>query len=254
MDLLSAQRQLLRRLYQWSLQEAEAEARADYPLLRSITNPGGSAFLAIVEAFDLNQRLALAKVLVKNAYFQAPKQVNIEGLLGDSFSPEEQQLASRYSAMSRRLALSGGLAKPSQKECVPTRAKRLAKAVTQHLSSVMQSEFIRWEAFTWRNAVSIDDWDVQTEFYFSGKGVECSHWLIRRDDPCIVSADIDQQFVRQSILFDYVRRLGVSSTWWVVSCEQDVPSCLDSAGLVCERLLRQLSLLLQGLGVYDAEL
>ena len=254
MDLLTAQKQLLRRQYQWSLQEAETEARADYPLLRSITNLGVSAFLTIVESFDLNQRLALAKALVKNAYFQAPKQVNVEGLLGDSFSPEEQQLAHGYLEMSRHLALSGRLTISSREDCVPTRAKTLAKAVTQHLSSVMHSEFVREEAFTWRNTGSIDDWTVQRELYFSGKGVECSHWLIRRDDPCIVSVDIYQQFVRQSIQFDYVRRLGVSSTCWIVSCDQDVPLCLASAGMVCKRVLEQLPLLLQGLGVHDAEL
>ncbi len=254
MDLLSAQKRLLSRLYQWSLDEADKEARADYPILRGMTNPGVSAFLAIAESLDLTQRLTLAKALVKNAYFQAPKQIDIEELLEASFSPDERQLAHDYGEMSRHLSLSGKLTMPSREDCVPTRAKRLAKAVTQHLSSVMQAEFIREEAFTWRNAVSINDWNVQTELHFSGKGVECSHWLMRYDDSCTVSADIYQQFVRQSIVFDYVSRLGVSSTWWIISCEQDVPSCLDPAGLVCRRVLNQLPLLLQGLGVNDAEL
>ena len=251
MDLLSAQEQLLRRLYQWSLQEAKSEAEADYSLLRNITNPGTLGFLALTENLDLNQRLALSRSLVKNAHFQVPREVNIEELLQDDFTLAERQLAKKYADASRLLGRSSRSSAAVRDDCTPVGVRSLTKAVTQHLSIVMQSDFVRKEPFMWDNAVQAGDWNILTRLEFSGKAFECSFWLMRYDDPEVVSTDVYQQYLRQRMVFDYVRSLGISMTWWIIACEQDVMSCLESAGLICAKVIERVPLLSQGLGVSD---
>ena len=251
MDLLAAQRHLLPRLYQWSLEEANKEARADYPSLRGMTNPGVSAFLAIVEGIDLDQRLALAQALVKNGYFQAPRGVNIEELLQDEFTLEERTLAKDYADASRLLGRSSRPDAAVRDDCTPIGVRSLTKAVTQHLSLILRSDFVREEPFVWDSTVKVGDWSILTRLDFSGKAFECSFWLMRYDDLGVVSAEVYQQYLRQRMVFDYVRSLGVSQTWWTIICEEDVIPCLESAGLVCAKVMAQLFPLLQGLGIND---
>lgn len=249
MDILIAQRELIHRLYWWSLEEADKEAISGYPSLQGVANPGVAAFLNVVDALDTSQCSALSKALVKNAYFQAPRQVDMNELLKDVFLPNEHQLAQECLNMLTAVSIE---AKAKQsKDCVPPVPRRLVKNVTQHLSTVLHSTFIRDEPSSWRTSIFVCDWEIITELYFSGIGIECSYWLLRDDSPKLVSADIYQQYLRQSMDFDYVRRLGVSSTRWVVKCEQDIPLCLSSISLICTKVLTKLPILLQDLGIQD---
>ena len=251
MDMLAAQRQFLRRLYQWSLLEAEMEAKADYPLLRNITNSGVSVFLSLAEALDDNQRHDLSRSLVKNAYFQAPVEAKIHELLQDEFTPEERHLAGEYTKAARLTGLSRRLSAAVREDCAPLHAKSLIRSVTQHLSSMTGSEFVRFEPRIWDNVVNAGDWSILTRLEFTGKAFECSFWLTRCDDSDVVSADGCHQFLRQRMVFDYVRSLGISQTWWIVACEQDVTPCVVAAGSVCKKVMGEIPLLLQGLGVND---
>jgi len=254
MDLLAAHKQLLRRLYQWSLQEAKSEAEADYPLLRNVTNPGILGFLALTEDLDFNQRLALSKSLVKNSYFQAPIEVNIEELLQDEFTLAERQLVKDYADGLKVLGRSSRFTAAVRDDCIPIEVRSLPKAVTQHLSSVMRSDFVRKEPFMWDSTVQAGNWNILTRLEFSGKAFECSFWLRRYDDPDVVSAEVYQQYLRQRMVFDYIRSLGVSQTWWIITCEQDIPPGLQAAGLICAKVMAQFPSLLQGLGVNDGQL
>jgi len=249
MDILIAQRELIHRLYWWSLEEADKEAILGYPLLKDVTNPGVAAFLSVVSALDTSQCSALSRALVKNAYFQAPKQVDMNELLEDVFLPDEHQLAQE--CLNMLMAVSIGVKAKQHKDCVPSIPRRIVKNVTHHLSTVLHSTFIRNEPSSWRTSISVCDWEIIIELYFSGIGIECSYWLLRDDSPNLLSADIYQQYLGQSMNFDYVRRLGVSSTRWVVECEQDIPSSLSSISLICTKVLAQLPILLQGLGIED---
>ena len=250
MDILIAQRELIHRLYCWMLDEAEREAKSNYSLLRDINNVGVSNFLSITDTLDQTQRLSLAKALVKKQYFDAPKDVDVEGILQDTFLPEERQLALRYHEKSR--TVQNRISRWQTGDCISTVPRKLIKVVTQHLSSVLQTKFIRDELSAWQSSTVMNDWGVITEIHFSGTGVECEQWIFRSDDsPKLVSADIYQQYLWQSMNFDYVRRLGVSSTRWVVECEQDIPSSLSSINLICTKFLAQLPILLQGLGIED---
>lgn len=251
MELLAAQKELTRRCYWWSLQLAEQQARTDYLLLRPLSNPNMHGFLALVEPLDLSQRLLLAQALVKRVYFAAPKEVNIEKVLEDQFVPEERQLAEQYLLHMRQFTPPRPSRWAVREECSPTKAKRLTKAVISHLSEVLHMDFVREEAYNWKGTILVGDWEAVTEFYFSGKGVECEHWFVRRDDPQIVSACLDEQFLSQSRHFDFIRRLGIGPTWWIVDCEQDVPAALDSIAAICTQISEQVPKLLESLGVND---
>ena len=251
MELLAAQKELLCRCYRWSLQVAEQQAQTDYPLLRPLSNPNMRGFLALVDALDLSQRLLLANALVKHFYFLAPKEVSIEELLSDKFAPEERQCAEAYIQHMHQFGPSK-LAYPSvSTDCIPTKAKKLTKEVIQHLSEVLQVDFVREEAYNWRSTTRINDWEAITEFYFSGKGIECGHWLVRRDDTQVFVAPAYEQHLAQTRQFDFVRRLGIGPTWWVVECEQDVPAVLDSIAALCTQVSEQVPILLEGIGIND---
>jgi len=252
MELALAQKELIRRCYRWSLQVAEQQARTDYPLLRPLSksNPGMLGFLAGVESLDTNQRLLLAQALVKSFYFKIPKEVNIEDLLSDQFAPEERQCAEAFYQHWGQVSISLRPF-PLPKDCVPTKAKKLTRAVISHLSAVLQIDFVREEAFNWRNTVWVDGWEFITEFYFSGKGIECGHWLVRRDDPQAVVTQVYEQYLARTRQLDFVMRLGIGSTWWVVGCEQDVPAVLDSIAAICTQVSEQVPLLVKGLGIND---
>lgn len=251
MELLPAQEELMRRCYRWSLQVAEQQARTNYSLLRPLSNPNMRGFLAFVEPLDLNQRLLLAHALVKRFYFAAPKEVKIEEVLGDQFAPEERQLTEQYLLFMRQFTLPRPSRWAVREECSPTKAKKLTKVVISHLSETLQIDFTRQEAYNWRGTFWNGDWEVITEFYFSGQGLECEHWLVRRDNPQIFAVDAYRQFLGSSQHFEFVPRLGIGPTWWIVECEQEVPAALDSITAVCTQVTSELPVLLKGLGADD---
>ena len=248
MDTLNAHKNLTQRTYYWMLDEAEREAESNYSLLRDVKNVGVSNFLSIADTLDQTQRLSLAKALVKRGYFDAPKDIDVEEILQDDFLPEERQLALRYQEKSR--TVQSRFSRRQEGGRILTVPRQLVKVVTQHLSSTLQTKFIRDELSAWQSLTVINGWRVTTELHFSGAGVECEQWVFRPDDTNIVT-DYYLQYVRRCKNFDYIRSLGVSSTRWVVECEQDIPSCLSSISLICAKVLTQLPTLLQGLGMED---
>lgn len=239
-----------RKLFEWSLENAQQEAENNFPFVRKINNLDALESLAFIETFAKSKRTQVALTLVKNTFSKSLQNC-------DFLTEEDEQIQKSYIQARRTMYLEppnqyllrlyqnlyGLYYQENQESLLKIDRRKFNASIRKELKPIL-GDIYKKNYLGWSYRTKVKDWYIETQISSEPKTLSYAHVIYATDHKF---SALSGSIVISSAGIDLLRCLGMGSTCWHFFTEEDIFNNVRSLAEACNLFIQAAPSLLEGI-------